>query len=858
MNPHMTNNRSTSLLCGLGAALCLATFVRAENLMLDNANFAQGLAGWTANGWGNDTPGMVYSTTPGTYLYQTVPAHAISADTLRYTVTVKIGSMDPLSGWGFPVMTVNLVTHEAGEGFVNTGSRRITVPREYVGEWQERTWTLAADAVGKNLAVSFNLEGAQNGQVAVHLYEVQIACEAGIPPLSLRAERRWPAATVPRPIAEGPFAGLYRQGPPGDASALRVDFDAESGALVHLGVDTEGGGREKLNLLREPAAVSGGMTPNQRTFADGKVVASAPAQVKVDYAGTTLDWEAGVPAGGLTLTVAAPAQSQDEVELRLPLRPALAAVTILGGQWDRDGTVRPPFLLNAPDLGLVLVKVTPADAGLARIQGMRDGMGTRNNTLDLSLISKATSGKTVAWSVEPVQLPPPEGLKDTALWPAIRRGWLNVLQTTAPWGDASSTVSAPPGLYANNVLSDLVSGLMHQWGDAVLLSPALPKGIELNEALRRTVDFFLTRKFPMVATHPRMEIIRSEAEIAALGNSTVMVSAETDGVVPCYHDHIQMFDGITGTLTGAWNVWRTDGNNQWLATRWEVLEKVATYLERHDTDGDGLVESPNSGNEGTFAMEFGSGSSANDCVNAGHKDAFINIQVYRAWRGLAEMAAALGHPERAAHWRERAAKLQAALRPCFYNPETGWLGWWRSRDGILHDYASPWVTGYAVKYGLLSPAAGRPMLEKLWAKIDEVGFARFDLGTPVTLLPIKPGDYHFGPGGDRTVAAHAFKHYLNGGCCVSDTFHFLVASHMAGLGDRADRMLAAMLQRQWAGVHENGGGFQNGIGGGGEFYTWDGTPCGYEGHLTYSYTFLQAVLLREPAFRLGLYGNLYD
>jgi hypothetical protein len=408
------------------------------------------------------------------------------------------------------------------------------------------------------------------------------------------------------------------------------------------------------------------------------------------------------------------------------------------------------------------------------------------------------------------------------------------------------------------VLSDLVSGLMHQWGDAVLLSPALPKGIELNEALRRTVDFFLTRKFPMVATHPRMEIIRSEAEIAALGNSTVMVSAETDGVVPCYHDHIQMFDGITGTLTGAWNVWRTDGNNQWLATRWEVLEKVATYLERHDTDGDGLVESPNSGNEGTFAMEFGSGSSANDCVNAGHKDAFINIQVYRAWRGLAEMAAALGHPERAAHWRERAAKLQAALRPCFYNPETGWLGWWRSRDGILHDYASPWVTGYAVKYGLLSPAAGRPMLEKLWAKIDEVGFARFDLGTPVTLLPIKPGDYHFGPGGDRTVAAHAFKHYLNGGCCVSDTFHFLVASHMAGLGDRADRMLAAMLQRQWAGVHENGGGFQNGIGGGGEFYTWDGTPCGYEGHLTYSYTFLQAVLLREPAFRLGLYGNLYD
>jgi hypothetical protein len=854
----MKNNKLTYLLCGLGAALSFATVVRAENLRLDNADFAQGLAGWTQVRWGNDRPGTAYSTTAGAYLYQTVPAHAISAERLRYTVRYKLGSMDPLSGWGFPVMTVSLVTHTETEGLVSQGSREITAPREYAGEWQEKTWTLAAETAGKGLAVSFNLESAQNGQVAVHLYEVQIACAPAVPRLSLRAERRWPVSAVPRPLAEGPFAGLYRQGPPGDASALRAEFDAESGALIHLGVDTEGGGREKLNLLREPAAVRTGAAASQRTFAVGKVAAFAPRQVKVDYAGTALEWKAGEPEGGLTLTVTAPAESKDEVELRLPFRPALAAVTILGGQWDRDGTVRPPFLLNAPDLGLVLVKATPAAAGSARIQGMRDGMGTRNNKLDLSLIFMAAFSKPVAWSFEPVQLPPPEGLKDTALWPAIRRGWLNALQTTAPWGDASSTVSAPPGLYANNVLSDLVSGLMSYWGDAVLLSPALPEGIDLNGALRRTVDFFLTRRFPMVATHPRLKLIRSDAEIAALGNTAVMICAESDGVVPCYHDHIQMFDGVSGTLTGAWNVWRADGHNRWLATRWEVLEKLAGFLERNDTDGDGLVESPNSGNEGTFAMEFGSGASANDTVNTGHKDAFINIQVYRSWRGLAEMADALGRPERAAHWRERAAKLQTAFQPCFYNPETGWLGWWRSRDGVLHDYASPWVSGYAVKYGLLSPQAGRPMLEKLWAKMDEVGFDRFDLGTPVTLLPIKPGDYHHGPGGDRTVAAHAFKHYLNGGCCVSDTFHFLVASHMAGLGDRADRALAAMLQRQWAGVHENGGGFQNGIGGGGEFTTWDGTPCGYEGHLTYSYTFLQTVLLREPAFRLRLYGNLHD
>lgn len=849
---------SIFLLFGFGAALCLTTVAQAEGLTLANAGFANGLAGWTQVGWGNDHRGPAFSTNPGAYLYQTVPSHTISADRLRYTVRYRVGSMDPTSGWGFPDITVNLVTHGAGEGFANRGSRQITAPTVHSGEWQERVWTLEVDTAGKNLAVSFNLGSKQNGRIAAHLYEVQVACGPIVPPLSLRVERRWPAATVPRPIMEGPFKGLYRQGPPGDASALRADLDVGSGALIHLGVDTEGGGRERMNLLREPAAVSIGPATGRCTIATGKVAASAPGRVKVNFGGATLEWRAGAPVGGLTITVAAAPGPNEKVELRLPLRPALCAVTILGGKWESDGTVKTPFLLNAPDLGLVLVRATPADAGVARIQGTRDGnYGSRDNRLDLSLISRMASGKAVAWSLEPVQLQPPKGMRETALWPAIRRGWLNVLQATAPWGDASSTVSAPPGLYANNVLSDLVSGLMSYWGDAVLLSPALPKGVELNGAMRRTVDLFLTRQFGMAATDPRLRLIRTEAEIAALGNSPAMVSAATDGVVPCYHDHIQMLDGISGTLAGAWNVWRADRNTRWLATRWDVLEKVAAFLERNDTDGDGLVESPNSGNEGTFAMEFGSGSSAYDTVNTGHKDAYVNTQVYRAWRGLAEMAEALGHAERAAHWRRRADRLRAAFRPCFFNPDTGWLGWWRSRDGVLHDYASPWVTGQAVRHGLVSPEEGRPMLTRLWEKISDVGFDRLELGLPVTLLPIKSGDYHFGPGGDRTVAAHAFKRYLNGGCCVSDTFHFLVASHMAGLGDRADRVLAAMLQRQWAGVHENGGGFQNGLGGGGEFYTWDGTACGYEGHLTYSYTFLQAVLLREPALRERIYGKLF-
>jgi hypothetical protein len=66
-------------------------------------------------------------------------------------------------------------------------------------------------------------------------------------------------------------------------------------------------------------------------------------------------------------------------------------------------------------------------------------------------------------------------------------------------------------------------------------------------------------------------------------------------------------------------------------------------------------------------------------------------------------------------------------------------------------------------------------------------------------------------------------------------------------------VLHAMLDRQRRGAFPNGGGFQNGVrdswGQGAEFFTWDGQPCGYEGHLVYSWTWLQALFVRNASVR---------
>jgi hypothetical protein len=126
--------------------------------------------------------------------------------------------------------------------------------------------------------------------------------------------------------------------------------------------------------------------------------------------------------------------------------------------------------------------------------------------------------------------------------------------------------------------------------------------------------------------------------------------------------------------------------------------------------------------------------------------------------------------------------------------------------------------------------------------------------------PVRRGDYLMGIGTcgvpTKEDGSDTFGQYLNGGCLVSDAVYFITACHIVGEGEKGDRILRAMLDRQQRGVFPNGGGFQNGVVNayphGAEFYTWEGQTCGYEGHLTYSYSFLQAVLLREPAFRARL------
>jgi hypothetical protein len=573
----------------------------------------------------------------------------------------------------------------------------------------------------------------------------------------------------------------------------RIDFDAARSVLRELSWDTEGGSRATTNLLRK-----------------GKTVSTAgPLEVSADHG---------------TIVMKVGAANVDMNELVIPFDPLVCATTVMPAQWDDDGRFHLPAIISAPDFGQMRLSEANGVNLMGRLVGSRS-----DHAVDVVI---ELPPQAIELKFEPVILPTPKNI-DEKTWRMARRGWWNAIEPSAKWGDQSRKFSAPAGVLANNVVSDPVSCLMHVWADQILLTPAFDKDIHLADLVRRTIDWWIDHR------------------------------TKDNGEVYAYWDHADMLDANCSPLIASWDYIETSGDRAWLERRIEKLEFLANYLLKRDLDGDGLIESTHSGNSGTLIEPMRAGS-AYDTINAGYKDAYSNILAYRAFRCMADLEKQLNRPEQSATYSRQADKLKAAFEPLFFNPQTGWLAWWKSEDGKMHDLSAPMITSLAICYGLVPPEKGREMLNKLWAKIESVGFKRFDLGVPFTLVPVPRGDYLIGLEGagvpKKEDGSDTFGQYLNGGCLVNDAIHFITALYICGENAKADRILNAMLERQDKGVFPNGGGFQNGVVNewpkGAEFYEWDGKTSGYEGHLTYSFTFLQAIFLRDPAYRAKLFRPL--
>jgi hypothetical protein len=250
-----------------------------------------------------------------------------------------------------------------------------------------------------------------------------------------------------------------------------------------------------------------------------------------------------------------------------------------------------------------------------------------------------------------------------------------------------------------------------------------------------------------------------------------------------------------------------------------IVDTVQRILSRVGQEGL-VICSDLSGNSGSYRWS----TNAMDVIGFGHIDAYVNAWAYRALRNTAAMLHDLGNHNALVDQCRRAAKnIREQYAAVLLNPQTKWIAGWRSRDGVLHDYAFLWVNGVALAFGLVDDAAAKTALYALEQKRAQVGPASARLGLPCNLLPIREDDHMLAKIADNNHPT--FETYTDGSLSGWPATYYIRALSIYGLKKEA-KQLADELQDGFV-----NGVFNGGDGSGHEFRSWEGLPTGYEGTL---------------------------
>ncbi len=541
------------------------------------------------------------------------------------------------------------------------------------------------------------------------------------------------------------------------------------------------------DLCRPPPSVSYSRKGNVVTY--GELPSS-------DF--SRMQWSITVLPDGFTL---ASAETRTRETLALDATDAprvrfdfdgLATPTAPLGRLEAPGILRFPVFLAVPDFGAYLVT---ARASPERIfwrfvpdpehRHFSLDLGQAPNADGMIVLPPATLVTTLDLRLAEAY-PLAQYLKGQERFRGLRRAWMNIFQ-----------FRPDIGILSNNVLSQNCIFCLYEYADAALYTPDLPGGLSAMDVVRSSLDAYLD---------------------GAWG-----YGRPSDGFI----------DSEPSLLIAAWDYYVATGDRAWLSRRIPDLERiVCDVLSRKERGG--LLESIRSGNSYSFLW----GSNWWDVISFGHKDAYANALTYRALRGLADLEKELGRDDRAAEFSEAARSLREDFVATFYNPGTGVLAGWKSADGALHDYYFTFVTGIAIAYGLIPDDIANGIIDRMQAKFREVGYHSFQYGLPGNLAPIARKDYVPGRAGapQKDDGSDAFQQYENGGASGNLAYFYIQALYKLGRRDEADRILFPMLESY------DRGSFQDGVGSGVDWKTWDGKACGYEGMLADTYYPLLAVL----------------
>jgi len=480
----------------------------------------------------------------------------------------------------------------------------------------------------------------------------------------------------------------------------------------------------------------------------------------------------------------------------------------------KNGDLSLPSLIHCPGQGSMRLTANIAGGvGLGYRAGERSTL--QNVPESVGLLATLTfppatkEHKRMVYTLEIAAIYPQlPGIANDSRFDAFKRNWLNALQ-----------LSSDKRVLSNNTTSDTCAFCYYEYADIAALSPPLVEGLAALDVVRQTLD-------------------------------AILAGGQAYGLPAPGNFPAESSDAMPSMLIAAANCVRFGKHEEWLKANYAGIKGWADKMIATDRDGNGLLEYIVSGNSGIWPSGIPikvRPSNWWDDIGFGHEDAYGNALAYRALMGMAMMAEHIGKTEDAAHYTAAANRLRDVYFKTFYDPETGVLGGWRSSDGQLHDYYFLWVNGIAIHYGLVPKDKADAIMDKLMAKMKDVGYDRFNMGLPGNLITVPLKDYvhkekdGLRGGGVLPDNSDGFQNYQNGGATASFAFFTLAALYDLGRKADADRTLFAML-----GEYDKGGFEGRGESGrSNDFRRWDGTPMGYEGFLTDNYYALLAVPLRQ-------------
>ncbi|HEX5790466.1 MAG TPA: hypothetical protein VFY13_04895 [Luteolibacter sp.] len=512
-----------------------------------------------------------------------------------------------------------------------------------------------------------------------------------------------------------------------------------------------------------------------------------------------------------SILIRSEARADDAVEpfvMKFNLKGRHPAFATLLGRMEKAGEVNLPAVLHIPGQGTVRITARSAQATPLhlKVEGEKKTVSEEvgySKHVKMTFPAASESCAWIEYRLEVVNIhPQTAGLENDERFDGYRRCWLNILQ-----------MSPARRMLANNAVSDVCGLCYHEYGEVAALTGELAEGVSGPILLRDSLNRFL--------------------DDGELGYGMAKYKGE-----PHYPE--ASLDTWPSLLIGAHLYYQASGDQPWLERQIDRLTKWGEASLVTDKNGNGLIEYHQSGNAGDCHFR-----PANwwDAINFGHEDAYSNALAYRAFRGLAAMQKKAGKDDQAERFEKAAQKLKDAYYKTFYNPETGMLAGWKSRDGKLHDYGFTFIQGLAISYGLIEDAAtANQILDATLKKIKDVGFNRFDLGLPGNLVAIPPEDYFqkfMKPSWEKQ--RHPFQTYENGGASANHTYYLIAALYQHGRIKDGDMILLPILKSF------NEGGF-SGFEGPWKSYdwvSWDGKPSGYEGLLVDNYLAVKAVLVRQ-------------